>query len=945
MKSLNALYGLGLALPLLLSACASDGGIEEGKKIGEMSADKEQLEQAPVPVAKSGPVAANTERALENYQKLLDLPQDQASRAETMRRLADLQLEQEETNPGSFEQTEKRLRKSIELYNTLLTENPGAPGNDRILYQLSRAHQNLGENENAEAALDRMTREYPNSPYNDDAHFRRAELLFKISDFDKASIEYRYVLNRVKLDNPFFEPSQYKYGWAQYKLANYGPALDTFFAILDRELPPGELSDVKTAVDGVRAGKKDTVNDALRVISLSFSSLNGGESVRKYFESHSEPAYAPLIYRHLAETLLEKKRYTDAAKSYTTFVDAHPQHVLAPAFQSLAISAQSSGGFVELVVQEKERFVTAFDPAAPYWTGRAPSPDILKQLRSHLEDLSRHYQAKAQKSRDLGTATAKAEFLLACARYERLLALFPADPKAPELRFLMAESYLDAGDSLKAAKEYDTVAAKHPTYERAPEAAYAAVLAYQRYSAAVPDAQKKTAKQQSVQAALRLGDLYPQHPKADAVLTRAAEELYETESWDEAVKVATRVLHSTPPVTLELRRTALGVVADAQFSAKRYPEAEAAYLELLKITPAAAANRSELTERLASSIYKQGEAARSAKNPKAAAAAFLRVGQLVPDSTIRASSTYDGAAMLMAAKDWNQAASVLESFRTTFPTSPLLGDVDDKLAACYKSAGKLTESAAVQKRISARSNSAADKSDAAWQALTLLTQAKSPQLAAEYEGYLKQFPQPMDRAMEARNRLAELALARNDAKKREFWLQDIVAADAAAGAARTPRSQQLAAEASLEFARVDVRKVSGTPLKLPLKTSLPVRKAAMEKAIASLSKASDYGIADVTTAATYELGQLYRDFSTAILESDRPKKLSALEAEQYKLLLEEQAFPFEEKAIEIHESNLKRAGQGVTNQWVGRSLEALALLSPGKYGKREQTPEAYDALQ
>ena len=126
---------------------------------------------------------------------------------------------------------------------------------------------------------------------------------------------------------------------------------------------------------------------------------------------------------------------------------------------------------------------------------------------------------------------------------------------------------------------------------------------------------------------------------------------------------------------------------------------------------------------------------------------------------------------------------------------------------------------------------------------------------------------------------------------------------------------------------------------------VPVRKAAMERAIASLTKASDYGIADVTTAATFELGQLYRDFGKAILDSDRPKKLSALEAEQYSLLLEEQAFPFEEKAIEIHDSNLKRAGQGVTNDWVGKSLQALAQMSPGKYGKREQTPEAYDALQ
>ena len=72
------------------------------------------------------------------------------------------------------------------------------------------------------------------------------------------------------------------------------------------------------------------------------------------------------------------------------------------------------------------------------------------------------------------------------------------------------------------------------------------------------------------------------------------------------------------------------------------------------------------------------------------------------------------------------------------------------------------------------------------------------------------------------------------------------------------------------------------------------------------------------------------------LTSARPRGLSALELEQYELLLEEQAYPFEEQAIAIHESNVQRGWSGFYDQWVGRSIETLATLLPARYAKREK---------
>jgi cellulose synthase operon protein C len=931
---------LALAL-LLLTACAKN--IDEGTQIKEIAGEKDDDAPPPLPVVKSAPVAPSTTQALENYEKLLDLPQDPVTRAETMRRLADLQLEADEAGGASLEQSEQRLRRSIALYNAVLTEHPEAPGNDRVLYQLARAYQNVGEIGKAEEVLQRVAREHPNSPYADDARFRRAELLFRLGQFDDASTEYRHILD-LKDATPFFEPAQYKYGWAQYKQSNFDAALDTFLAILTRELPPGALVDPKAAVEGVAQGKKDMALDALRVVSLSFAQLGGGDAAVKYFAARGEPPYIAMVYASLGDHLLEKKRYTDSAKTYHAFIDAHPRHELAPAFLGKAIGAQDLGGFTDLVVEEKERYARHLDPAAAYWSGRSASPEVMKELRSHLEDLGRHYQARGQKKRETADASAKADFQTATRWYKRLLELYPQDAKVAEMNFLMAESLFESGETVAAAKEYDRVATQYPKYEKAPDAAYAAVLAWQRRAAEVPEAERPAALRFSVQAGLALAERFPQHPQAIAALTRAAEDLYQLKAWDEAVQVAARVLKASAPE--ELRRTAWSVTADAEFSQKHYAEAEKAYIELLKLTPPPAAERKPLAERLASAIYKQGEAARAANDPKGAAEAFLRVGRTVPDTSIRAAADYDAAAMLIAAQDWLQAAAVLEAFRTTHTASTLLPDVDKKLVVVYQSADKPREAAGVLRRIAVRASETLEtRRDAAWLAITLLEQAKDGQLAAEYEAYVKEHPLPLDRAVEARQKLADLAQARGDEPKRHFWLREIVIADTGAGAARTPRSKQLAAQATLELGRADAQRAAKIALKLPLKQSLPVKKTAIERAITTLSQAVDYGVAEITTAATFELGVLYQEFSKSLLSSDRPRNLSALELEQYNLLLEEQAFPFEEKAIQWHESNLQRVTQGVYNQWVGRSLQALNQIAPGRYGKREQTAEVYDALR
>jgi hypothetical protein len=79
------------------------------------------------------------------------------------------------------------------------------------------------------------------------------------------------------------------------------------------------------------------------------------------------------------------------------------------------------------------------------------------------------------------------------------------------------------------------------------------------------------------------------------------------------------------------------------------------------------------------------------------------------------------------------------------------------------------------------------------------------------------------------------------------------------------------------------------------------------------------------------------DFSKAIMTSERPSNLDPEELEQYELLLEEQSYPFEEKSIAIHATNIQRIASGTYNDAIRSSLARLAEIHPVRYARTEKS--------
>ena len=81
-----------------------------------------------------------------------------------------------------------------------------------------------------------------------------------------------------------------------------------------------------------------------------------------------------------------------------------------------------------------------------------------------------------------------------------------------------------------------------------------------------------------------------------------------------------------------------------------------------------------------------------------------------------------------------------------------------------------------------------------------------------------------------------------------------------------------------------------------------------------------------------------------LMASERPAELDELALEEYEFLLEEQVYPFEEKAIELYKTNTDRVIDGVWDEWVELSFEKLAELMPARYAKMERSEDVVTAL-
>jgi len=882
-------------------------------------------------------------QVLQKYNDYLALAEDPEMRIRVAHRMANLKLQQEERTlkigtaqlNGSSQSDQQQKTQAvisvaaIDDYESLLKAYPERSDNDAVLYQLAKAYMLADKNHLAIVTFERLVNEYPRSEYYLESEFRLGQMLYAIGDYEPAEQAYQRLIDSGEADNSYYVSACYLKGWSIFKQDRLQDSLLAFTDLLDDQFP--DLKSL-TQASGIQL---DMLNDVLRIMAIMFDDLGDWQQIAVFYEEHGVRHYEYLIYDRLATHYYNEGYYKSGASTLRAFVMRYPDDVLAPAYYERLIRVYEQVNYPNLVRKHKEVYVGLFGVGSQYWQNHN---DILRQklttsLSGYIWDLAGFWHGwsrTAEKYSDKQQRLQQAERW-----YQEYIRSFPQADDTVKAHFLLAEVAFEAGDYSLAKDHYEIVAYQYPHYEKAAEAGYAAILAFNKYQ---PVAEEKSRwRQGTVASAMRFVSEFPQDSRAGTVLVNTSEMLLKDKYYAQALKTARLAVKYKDELPDRYQYGAALVRGHAAFEAGFYAEAEQALLDAQAYGKISVKQRRDLREKVAASIYKQGEQAKEQGDLVTAVTQWRRLAQVIPESDLRVSAEYDAATLLMQMKDYDQAINVLLAFRERYPHNKLAADIPSRLIIAYEGKGEWRNAALELQRIWKNSQDSEQQRIACFQSAEYFEKAGDTDNAVVmYKRYAHSYEQPFDAAIEAHFKLDQIYAAQGNEEKRRFWLDKIISLHNNAGKDQTDRSKYLAAKAAYELGEFERKEYESVALTLPLDKSVTRKNAVMQKALKRYTQAAKTGVKEFATSSAYRIGELYRQLALALKQSERPQGLDEVEAEEYEYLLEDQAFPLEEAAIKVHQTNTSRTYDGLYDEWIKKSFAALAVLMPGQYDKQER---------
>ena len=489
---------------------------------------------------------------------------------------------------------------------------------------------------------------------------------------------------------------------------------------------------------------------------------------------------------------------------YRAFATREPNSEYSPGLSMQAIDAYRKGGFTALVLEGKREYVALYNYGTPFWQGRnkADYPNIAKELKINLKDVATYFHAEAQKSKKVD------QYREAARWYRTYLESFPDDPESFGTNYLLSETLYSSEDYQGAAAEFTKTAYDYPRNPRSAAAAYAALGSYTKYEATLPAAEKTEAHKLAVDAGVKFGTSFPEHPDSAGVLTRAAEDIFATQG----------------PAALDrgrepgARAPAAGRPAEAPHRLHHHRPGEFRPAAVRRsgeglhrgARPAAAerqdARRSHRAYRL-SPCTARAKPSRSPATAPGAVDDFLRISQVAGTSKIAVA----GRIRRGRAAHHAQGMAARHPGARAFPRQQPEERIHRRRH--QEARGRLRRDRPGRPgRGGVRAHRDEPRRDEGHpargqpQAADLYAKAgNTPKAVGMLERFVVTYPTPVADSIEARQKLADIAGTAGTVDKQRYWQREIVNADRNAGAGRTDRTQYLAAKSQLALAVAGAR--------------------------------------------------------------------------------------------------------------------------------------------
>ncbi|WP_336366631.1 tetratricopeptide repeat protein [Marinobacter sp. C2H3] len=905
----------------------------DGETIGDMRPVFLKFESRPLP-------AISPEEVGRRYLRLFETSKAPDVRVDAFNRLANIRA-RSGRNVGYRDDQEAGLyREALDSYQAILDQGRYAGRLDELLYQMAKAHALVGEPDAATERLEQLVGLYPKSSYATEARFRIAEADFAAGRYTQAASGYRAVIasGGDASGQALATKARYMLGWSQFKQgpATWADAARTFASVLDETLPDA------ASLNAVPTSSVDTLDDTLRILAVMAQRKEGLASLDAWLGETEPRPWTGLVYDRLADLYATEGQPDKSVAVNEAFVRRYPGQPFVADFRAQTVAVWTDAGQPTAVRHAKASFVAAYRGRDAYQGLPARHQSRWRDYARTLADTA-YAKGSAEQGANRVTAFDRA------ADYYEALANRATEP-GPVWR-LAGDARLQAGEDDAAIRAFRTAGYEVPGYAEAADAAWAAVAVLRRNAPDGPgpssaEAQPDPAAGENRLAALssevtRFSGAYPQDGRLPAVQADLANRWLALGDRAQALAWAGRVLDHRE-LKAGQRYDAWLVTARVQQADGEWSMAERAWQNALAVLDEQRRARGQdagldhgqrpaLVAQLATVIYQQGRAAAGRGDVDEAVRHFRRIQAASPGSETAVRGEFDAANTLLRARRWPEAIDSLEAFRRAYPEHDLSGQIPEKLVYAYSESGQPVRAA---DELVAQANRASAPWPMRLRAAELYHNAGAVQERdALYRAYLDTAPVPDSaeafvQTQTFRHRLA--TSAGNDEAARRTWQASLVSAELGSPW-HSEDTLAWSADAALVMGVRAAERFEGIALKAPLAEALDRKQAALEAARERFMQADQLGGDRHHSEVLFRRAELYRQLAADLMASEVPDTLSEMEAAQYQMLLEEQAYPFEEKAIDLHAQNHQGLRADAYDPWIERSLAALAKLNPGRY--------------
>lgn len=922
---------LVLLICLVLASLESTASVrlqEGAETLGDLRPMVIHVDDRPLP-------DIDLEDAIARYVAVFEGMSDPATRIDVLNRIQNLQSRFGDNLGLSETQTQRLHREALPDFETLLAQEARPDERDRLLYEAARASDIAGEASASVDYLETLMAEHPDSGLVPEAAFRVGEHRFNggahgaaVSAFQKA--------RETSRDPDFQERATYMLGWSQFLDDRREAATETFVEFLGNHYRDG------TGFDHLKGKAREQVDDGMRVLSLIAAYEGGPDAMAAMIDRHGGLPYEVRLFRRLTRFYRENSRYRDSVETARFFRERNPDHEASPVMAAEIVRSWNAGGYTDKAREAKAAFIDEYgdDEAIERLDERRRN-----QLMGFLRELGVwQYHRGQSDAENAGEAFETASRYLEqwADHHER----FPTGNQfeTPGLMLLLAgDASQRADDPERAMMLYQRAAYESSPFPAAREAGYA--LVQLRHDHWREHSGEDSGLDRLVADAERFVRTFNRSPRVPSVQHELANILYENDRPDHARRVARALVESGTGDRHE--RAGWIVIGHVALQRESYPEAEEAWNEALALTPDDDGRRADFKRRLAVSVYRQGEAAREAGEMEKALRHFERVSRVAPETDTAVSAEFDHGGLLLELERWDEAISALSAFRERYPDHRLTGRISERLVFAHLESGHPGRAADEMMDQEPEGLSDSETWEYRLEAAGHYRDADRPGDAAPiYEAFLAEGRSHLgdhEFHQERRHDLIGIHGNLDHPDRVARWHRRLLEAES--DGSGTSRTEYLASRSALWLGRRAAEEFEAISLGAPIKESLPRKRDAMEVAVDYFQQAEQYGFAETATEGTYRLAELYRQLATDVMDSERPEGLTDMQADQYEMLLEEEAYPFEEKAIELHQRNQQRIADGHWTRWVSRSLNTLAEMVPARYQRESRWMEARNESQ